>query len=107
MLDMCNILNTCVEDYEFGEGLFFHRLGASSVQLLCHYLNLQITVCELMSEEDFAVGYEQLKAAGFKLKAQETAWRAFGSNRCEYATYVSALCVYYAAKEPHFINPSA
>jgi hypothetical protein len=103
MLDMCNILITCIEGYDFGECHFFHRLGASSAQLLCTYLRLPINVCELMSEEEFALGYEQLTAAGFKLQDQETAWRTFGRKRCEYAAYISALCVYYAAKEPRWV----
>jgi len=103
MLDMCNILNTCVENYENGECLFFHRLGSSSAQLLAVYLNLPINVCELMSREAFDEGYDQLQEAGFKLKDRDAAWRAFGPSRCEYASYISALCVYYAAKEPRWI----
>ena len=73
MLDMCNILTTLLVDYDFGECLFFHRLGSSSVQLFCHYLSLPIDVCELMSPDEFAVGYNQLKEAGFALQDQETA----------------------------------
>jgi voltage-gated potassium channel len=103
MLDMCNILVTCLEDYDFGECYFFHRLGASSAQLLCFYLHLPINVCELMSCEEFTTGYDQLVAAGFKLKDKEAAWLAFGQRRCEYASYIAALCVYYAAKEPSWL----
>jgi Ion channel len=106
MLDMCNILTTVVEGHDYGESRFFHRLGASSVQLLCQYLKLPINVCELMSEEQFSLGYEQLKEAGFTLKDRDMAWRAFGARRCEYATYVSALCVYYAVTELHWIRPA-
>jgi hypothetical protein len=104
LLDMCNILSTCVEGYDFGECHFFHRLGASSVQMLCYYLRLPINVCELMDRDEFARGYEQLKAAGFKLKDQDLAWKTFAPKRCEYASYISALCTYYAAKEPHWLD---
>jgi Ion channel len=105
MLDMCNILLTCVEGYEIGECRFFHRLGASSVQLLGSYLNLPINVCEFMSPYEFDTGYQLLKDAGFQMKNKEEAWKAFGPSRCQYAPYISALCIYYAAKEPRWLCP--
>ena len=100
MLDMCNILTSCLSDYDYGECLFFHRLGSSSAQLFCFYLALPITAGEFMSEAEFARGYEQLKEAGFALKEHNAAWKAFAVNRCEYAPYIMAMCKYYAANEP-------
>ncbi|MBS1993107.1 MAG: two pore domain potassium channel family protein [Cyanobacteria bacterium SZAS LIN-2] len=103
MLDMCNILSSCLADYDYGESLFFHRLGSTSAQLICAYLALPVSVCELMDEKEFAQGFERLREAGFQLREQDTAWRKFGASRCEYAPYISALCKYYAAKEPEWM----
>lgn len=108
MLDMCNILNSCATEYDYGECLFFHRLGSSSAQLFCFYLALPVTAGGLITEAEFALGYDQLKQAGFVLKDQDSAWKAFSERRCEYAPYIMALCKYYAANEPVWLlqNPS-
>jgi hypothetical protein len=103
MLDMCNVLTTTVSEHDFGECVFFHRLGASAAQLLCFYLGLPIQPSELMSEEQFTLGYDRLLAAGFVLNDKDTAWRVFAGRRLQYAAYISALCKYYAAKEPRWV----
>jgi len=104
MLDMCNILTSCVTTYDYGECLFFHRLGSSSAQLFCFYLQLPVRSGEMMSEAEFARGYERLKEAGFTLKEQDSAWRSFAANRCEYAPYIMALCKYYVADAPVWLS---
>ena len=91
VLDAATFVLTTIEDVPRGPARLMHRGGLHLVADLAQYFRLEEPQEPYVEESEFDAACTHLRAAGYRLVDQKTAWAAFARARAEYAGALNAM----------------
>ncbi len=95
LLDASALLLTTVDDGMHGQAGIMYEVGRHLTHDLVNYFGLTTGTQVGVEYSEYLSARERLAAAGFRLREEETSWRAFSELRSTYASGLNAMALFW------------
>ena len=95
VLDASALVLTAIEDGPTGEATMVQRVGGHFVEDLSNFFGWRNVPMALVERSEFDAAGERLRAAGWRIRDEEGAWKAFVALRSEYAARLNQMALYW------------
>ena len=104
MLDAATLCETTVEGVVAGQAAMLRRAGSHLVEDVTAYFRMEHEHGAGVERVEFDAARERLRAAGYRLKDAEPAWRDFNSLRAQYAGDLNSMARFWAVPPAQWIG---
>ena len=104
MLDAATLCETVVDDVSPGQAAMLRRAGSHLVEDVTAYFRMPHEHGTGVEREEFDAARERLRAAGYRLRDAERAWRDFSELRARYAGDLNSMARFWAVPPAQWIG---
>jgi hypothetical protein len=104
VMDAAILLISTVDEDEEGTARLMFTVGNHLVEDLAWYFGFAASTDPMVERHEFDEAYARLKAAGYRCRPEETAWKFFSKLRTKYASRLSQMSERLAIVPAHWIG---
>jgi hypothetical protein len=104
VMDAAALIVSSVDEDEEGAARLMFTVGNHLVEDLGWYFGFGGSTDPLVDREDFAEAYARMRAAGYRCRPEETAWKYFSKIRSKYASRIAQMSERLAIVPAHWIG---